>query len=76
MSTQTWNRWSDIKPGIGERISVRSGDYIGEAHLIDERLRTWNPETGYGPDLLLDEDPDAEWTSIMENGLPARFKVD
>ena len=72
----SWSKWSRDKPKIGHRVSVRSDDYVGEAHQFDERLRAWSPETGYGPDLLLDEDPDAEWTSILENGLPSRFKVD
>ncbi|HEX6832851.1 MAG TPA: hypothetical protein VF132_04900 [Rudaea sp.] len=75
-SYDRWNHWRDVKPATGERVSVRSTDYIGEAHQYEDRMRAWNPDTGYGADLLLDEDPEAQWTSVLEDGLPARFSVD
>jgi hypothetical protein len=71
---QQWRRLHQDKPDPGYRISIRSAGYTGEAHAFDERLRTWDPVTGYGPDLILDDV--TEWMPVLENGLPSRFSVD
>jgi hypothetical protein len=73
-ATEQWRRWHQTKPEDGYRISLRSPGYTGEAHVFGERLRPWNPVSGYDNDL--DPDESVEWMPLLDNGLPSRFAVD
>ncbi len=71
---QAWFQWNHQAPQPDTRLMLRGDSYSGEAHFVDDRLRSWDAANGYGADLTID--PFAEWRPLVLGSLPATFTVD